>query len=124
MSYDLDQLFSDLNDTLKGLQLICLTTEDGFAIRSLQKKRTFEDNKVAAITSSLSALSNAAAQHLTGTVLNSTCIETNQGNLYLFNTLYQNKKSVLCVVTGQEQNMEYAKYHISKLAAQIMKQPT
>ena len=123
MNPKINSFFKQTSIKFKDLLTIALTTTDGFPIYSDVKSGSQkEDEKVAAISSSLISLSNAAARQLLDTNLKSTTIETDKGNIFLSNTMYDNKKCVLCVITGTNENIGHARYFTQLIADHLHKQ--
>jgi len=118
----LTKVFSQMNSKLPGLKVVNLTTADGFTICSHSfEKKTVEENKLSAATSSLAALSVAAAKQLIGSDFESTTIETIKGCMLLVRTKYQGKKCVLCLVSGKVNVIGQVRYFAFKLAKGIEK---
>ena len=124
MHDDLRDLFEKVEYKFSDLHMLALTTADGFPIctRMSQQLQKVEEDKVAAISSSLLALSHSAARQVTASRLISTNIETSEANMFLVKTSYQNQKAVLCTVTGLKQNLGHARYFTHQLAKVIEKQ--
>lgn len=119
----LTQFFEKVQSKFADLKILSLTTADGFPIYCHVNNRFHvEDEKVAAVSSSLISLSNAAAQQMMGQALQSTTIETGTSNMFLCNTHYNEKKCVLCIVTGAKENIGHARYFTQQIAQLISKQ--
>ncbi|WP_395375665.1 roadblock/LC7 domain-containing protein [Marinicella sp. W31] len=124
MDKALRDLFKKAEVKFSDLHMLALTTADGFPIctRMSVQLQAVEEEKVAAISSSLLALSHSAARQVTASNLISTNIETSQANMFLVKTSYQNQKAVLCTVTGLKQNFGHARYFTHQLAKVIRNQ--
>lgn len=119
----LTELFAEQAANFSDLNILSLTTSDGFPIHcEVRQDHKVEAEKVAAVSSSLISLSNAAARQMVGYPLESTTIETTNGNMFLCNTTYEAKKCVLCIVTGQKENIGHARYFTQQIAQLISKQ--
>ena len=121
MDSQLKEIFKKTEHKFSDLKMIALTTADGFPICT-EASLTAEEEKVAALNSSLLALSHSAARQITGSHLISTNIETSKANMFLVKTTYQNQKAVLCTVTGLKQNIGHARYFTHQLAKIIQNQ--
>lgn len=118
----LRKVFGQMNSKLPDIKVINLTTADGFAICSLyNENHDLEENKLSAAASSLAALSVAAAKQLIGSNFESTTIETKNGCMILVSTKYQEKKCVLCLVSGKVNTIGQVRYFAFKLAKYIEK---
>lgn len=124
MSNEIKKLFEKLESKFSDLKMMALTTVDGFPLYShvISGASVAEESKIAAVTSSLASLSDAAARQLIGSELQGTVIEMNSGYMILVNTKYDGKKCVLCVASGDRQNLGNVRYFTHKLAEYISKQ--
>lgn len=123
MTKNFSPFFEKIKNKFTDLRIIALTTADGFPIYcDVEGRNPVEAEKVAAVSSSLISLSNAAAQQLIGDVLESTTIETHTGNMFICNTQVKDKKCVLCIVTGPRENIGHARYFTQQIAQLISKQ--
>lgn len=113
----LKELFNLIESKIDDLLVVGLATADGFNIHThFCSNKVFEDNKLAAVTSSLLALSNAASKQLIGSSLISSTVETKAGDMLLVNTKYENNDCVMCFITGPQQNKGHTRYFGLKLA--------
>ncbi len=120
---ELTPFFEKVQSKFADLKIISLTTADGFPIYChINSRLKVEDEKVAAVSSSLISLSNAAAQQMMGQSLESTTIETGGSNMFLCNAQLKDKKCVLCIVTGPKENIGHARYFTQQIAQLISKQ--
>ena len=123
MNEKLAALFAEQAEKFADLKVLSLTTADGFPIHcDVRQANKVEAEKVAAVSSSLISLSNAAARQMIGKPLESTTIETAGGNMFLCNTTFEEKKCVLCIVTGEKENIGHARYFTQQIAQLISKQ--
>ncbi|WP_223786752.1 roadblock/LC7 domain-containing protein [Marinicella meishanensis] len=113
-------LFKQIDSKLHSIRCLSLTTEDGFSVFS-QTAGSFkvEDDKLSAVTSSLTALGSAAAKQLIGAKFESTCIETNEGLMFMIKTKYQDKPCVLSLISGNDPNLGQIRFYLNKLAAYL-----
>lgn len=120
MNKVLAELFSVQAKKFSDLRILSLTTADGLTIHcEVRQGEEVESEKIAAVASSLISLSNAAARQMIGKPLESTTIETTGGNIFLCNTTFEEKKCVLCIVTGQKENIGHVRYFTQQIAQLI-----
>lgn len=113
----LKEVFHLMEKKIEDLKVVSLATADGFNIHThFCRDQDFEDDKLAAVTSSLLALSNAASKQLIGSSLVSSTVETKDGDMLLVNTKYEGKDCVICFITGNKQNKGHTRYFGLKLA--------
>ncbi len=98
---------------------INLSSADGFTYHSFSTDGQSEDDKLSAVSSSLTSLSNAATSQLMNTELISTVIESADGNMVLLKTRYRGKDAVLCFISGPQLIVGKARYFAKKLAEAI-----
>lgn len=125
MSKKIKTIFEKMEEKFSDLKILCLTTVDGFPVCTHvtgNAKISEEQEKISAVASSLAALSNAASRQLINSELVGTTIETHDGNMFLIHTEFDEKKCVLCVVTGNKQNIGHARYFTNQMAKFIKKQ--
>ncbi|MDF1780587.1 MAG: roadblock/LC7 domain-containing protein [Alcanivoracaceae bacterium] len=117
MENELDQMLSQVSENFDDLKIVALSTIDGFPIYCSKGSSDPEKNeKIAAISSSLHSLSNAAANQLAGSKLMTTTLETGDGFIFFFSTTYQERECVLCIATGATENVAKARYFSQKIA--------
>lgn len=120
MNEKLMKVFESMDTKLNEIKAISLSTIDGFSVCTYCAEGfDVADDKLSAVSCSLTALSNAAAQQLIGADLQSTCIETESGTMILVNTKNAGKDYVLCFITGKNQNIGKARYFAHKLSKYI-----
>jgi len=117
MEHTFKSLCKKLNTKLKSIKSLSLTTADGFTLFSETGDGfEVESDKLSAVTSSLTALSNAAAKQLMKSGFQSTCIETNKGLMYMIQTKYQGKTCILSLISGENPNLGQIRYFLNNLA--------
>lgn len=117
MSNSFEAIYRSIDAKLKKVRALNLTTADGFTIFSRHNSDfSCEKEKLSAVTSSLTALSQAAAKQLMSSEFNSTCIETNNGIMYMVQTRYKNKPCILSLVSGNNPNLGQIRFYLNKLA--------
>ena len=106
-----------MDSKLHNIKALNLTSADGFTLFSeLCNEFKFDSNKLSAVTSSITALSQAAAKQIIKSKFQSTCIETDTGVIYMVQTLYQGKKCILSLISGDDPNLGQTRYYLFKLA--------
>lgn len=120
MTLTFNDLFKQIDSKLNHIRCLSLTTADGFTVFS-QTAGTFsvEDDKLSAVTSSLTALGSAAAKQLIGAQFESTCIETDGGLMFMIKTKYQDQPCVLSLISGDDPNLGQIRFYLNKLAKYI-----
>ncbi len=102
---------------LQNIKALNLTTADGFTLFSeFSEGFNFEPNKLSAVTSSITALSQAAAKQIIKSGFKSTCIETESGVIFMVHTRYQNKNCILSLISGDDPNLGQIRYFLFNLA--------
>lgn len=106
---------------LKGVVLISLSTSDGFNIKSFAAKSLkVEADKIAAMSSSVSALSNSLSTQILEDDFEATIIETKNGSFLFVQTEYLNTPSVLMLVAKPDVTLAAARYSARRFAKKIM----
>ncbi len=117
MENTFQDLYKQLDLKLKSIKSLSLTTADGFTIYSETGNGfAVESDKLSAVTSSLTALSNAAAKQLMKSSFRSTFIETNTGLMYMIQTNYKNKPCILSLISGESPNLGKIRFYVNNLA--------
>ena len=117
MSNSFEAIYRSLDAKLRKVRALNLTSVDGFTIYSCHSNDfNCEKDKLSAVTSSLTALSQAAAKQLINSQFNSTCIETNDGIMYMVQTNYKGKPCILSLVSGNNPNLGQIRFYLNKLA--------
>ncbi|AOE49138.1 roadblock/LC7 domain-containing protein [Kangiella sediminilitoris] len=97
------------------LEMISLCTADGFGILHKSKgKSDVELDRLSAITSSLVSLGDASSNQVIGGALNSTIVETDNGNLLIKKITMADKPLVLSIVTSKKMLLGEANYLIGQ----------
>ncbi len=109
--FELFELFDKKINASDGVSLIDLSTTDGFNIYSVQaQKKHIELDKLAAVASSIYALSNASTQQLTGEDLEITTVESKENSMLFLKTYYQEKPCVLSLLVQKKMPLGEARY--------------
>lgn len=102
--------------------LISLCTTDGFAIKSFSgPELNIETDKIAAISSTICALSGSAAKQLTQEKFKTTIIETHAENILFVSTEYLGTQCVLTVVAQPKMSQATVRFCTRRLAKEITK---
>lgn len=121
MSHTFAVIFNNLQSKLGNIKSLNLTTVDGFALFShMSDDFKIEVDKLSAVTSSLTALSHAASKQIINAKFESTCIETDQGLLYMVKTTYQKKDCILSLISGDQPNLGHIRFYVLKLAKYLV----
>lgn len=113
-------IFNNMFDKYFDLKMLSLCSCDGFGL--LHKSRLenpVELDKVSAITSSMVSLGNASSKQIIGGALNSTIVETDNGNLLIKRVVLAKKELVLSIVTSKKMLLGEANYLIGDCAKKL-----
>ncbi len=104
----------------REISVVSLCTTDGFTIKSfVAQDLNMEADKLAAMSSTLSALSDSCANMLMLDEFNVTIVESNAGNTLFVRTRYLELECVLTVTARIKMSLATARYHTKKLAQTI-----
>ena len=121
MTHAFTQIFKNMETKMPGLKALNVTTVDGFSLFShSQEGFDLEVDKLSAVTSSLTALSQAASKQVIGAQFESTCIETDQGLIFMVQTRYQEKDCILSLISGDNPNLGQIRYFVLRLAKYLI----
>lgn len=110
----------ELCDNNKEMLLVSLCTTDGFSIKSFASKGlNAEADKLAAMSSTLSALSNSTATQLLQEEFDITIVETNSGNILFVKTKYLGLPCVLTVAARANMALATVRFKTKRLAQSI-----
>lgn len=117
------EAFKLIKSKVSDIKLISLCTSDGFPVccHNFETHNDIEENQLSAAASSIAALSVAASKQLIGSRFSSTTIETENGNMLLVKTHFEEKECILCFVTGNLHRIGQVRYFAVKLAKFISK---
>lgn len=100
--------------------LVSLCTTDGFSIKSFaSKKLGAEADKLAAMSSTITALSGSSARQVLQSEFDITIIETSSGNMLFVSTTYLELPCVLTVAANHNMALATARYKTKNLAALV-----
>lgn len=117
MSSSFETIFKNLDSKLDNIKALNLTTADGFSLFSqVNGNFKIEEDKLSAVTSSLSALSQAAARQIMNEEYESTCIETGMGMMFMVQTRYQGQDCILSLISSGQPNLGQIRYYLLRLA--------
>ncbi len=110
----------DLCDNNKGIQVVSLSTTDGFSVKSFASKQlNAESDKLAAMSSTIYSLSNSAAQQILMDEFDSTIVETESGNMLFVRTTYLDLPCVLTIAARSDMQLATVRYKTKNLAQDI-----
>ncbi len=100
--------------------LVSLCTTDGFSIKSFASRElNAEADKLAAMSSTIAALSDSSATQVMRDQFNITIVETGSGNLLFVRTSYLDLPCVLTIATSDKMALATARYKTKRLAEEI-----
>ena len=112
----LKEIFSDYSE----VSLISVATTDGFSIKALAKMSLgVELDKIAAMASSLNAISNSSSLQLMESDAIVTTIESDAGNILLMSSEYFGKSTVLTMVADNKLSLAQGRFLLARLAETI-----
>ncbi len=116
IQHRIESMFSQWTD----MQFVYLSTTDGFHIFGLhQGAENAEPDKVAAIASSLFALSNTASKNILNDELQVSIVETMSGNIIFLRTHLNRADTVLTVAANKDMSLAKVRYHALRLSELI-----
>lgn len=122
MSRFLNTVFEKVSEQLTDIKTINISSVDGFSIHSYSKyDGEISEEQLAAVSSSISSLSNSVAKQLIKSSLVSTTIETDNGYMFLVNTEFLKKQCIICIITGNKENLAKVRYFATKLSNKLKK---
>lgn len=112
----------ELCNNNKDILLVSLATTDGFAIKSVAlKELNAESDKLAAMSSTISSLSDSSAKQVLQDQFDITIVETKSGNLLFVRTTYLDLPCVLTIATRAGMQLATSRYKTINLAKAISK---
>ena len=116
LSAALKEVFSENPE----VSLLSVATTDGFSIKAFAKKSLgVELDKMAAMSSSLYALSNSSALQLTDGEATITTIESEMGNILLMSSEFFEKQCVITMVATTDMSLAQARFYLTRLSKTI-----
>ena len=117
MSQTFAALFKNLDAKIHNVRALNLSTADGFSLYTyVNGNFKIEEDKLSAVTSSLSALSQAAARQIMNEEYESTCIETGMGMMFMVQTRYQGQDCILSLISSGQPNLGQIRFYLLRLA--------
>ena len=115
-----DNTFGDYMERYPAIDLVCLSTADGFPIvaRSLDKIR-FELDTLAAASSTLHSVSNAVSKQILQKPFRVAFIESEKGNVAFVSLQLLQGEYVLTMSADESMNIGQLRVMITRLAEQI-----
>ena len=97
-----------------------LCTTDGFAIKTFASKElNGESDKLAAMSSTIAALSDSSTKQILKNQFDVTIIESSTGNMLFVRSNYLNLPCVLTVAAGNKMALAMARYKTKALAEKV-----
>jgi len=104
----------------RDIVLVSLCTTDGFAIKAFASKElSGESDKLAAMSSTISALGNSSAEQVLNNEFDVTIVESANGNILFVRASYLSFSCVLTVAAKQNMTLALARYKTKALAEKI-----
>lgn len=104
------------------IELVSISTADGFVIHQSSSKRfRDESDKIAAIASTFSSISNSIANEIIDSSFNIAFIETPRGNFVCIHTLYLGKSVVLILFAKDGMSLGTLRVKARNLGVMILK---
>ena len=117
---ELHEEIKKLCEENKEALLVSLATTDGFSVKCFASKELLDEaDKLAAMSSTIYALSSSTAKQLLQGEFDITIIETNTGNMLFVRTEYLDISCVLAIATGPKMALAEARYKTKKLSQAI-----
>ena len=111
------QLIESFCENNKEVVLVSLCTTDGFPIKYLSTDElNAEADKLAAISSTISALSDSSSRQMNQGQCDITIIESTSGNMLFVKAIYLGTPCVLTVVANMKMNLAATRYKTKKLS--------
>lgn len=108
-----------LYDSNTDIKLIALCTADGFSIHQASKEFENTPDKISAITSTLSSVSDSISREIMSAPFSINCIESDHGNCVSVYTQYRGKNVVLTVSADAAMSLGELRVRTKKLAHKI-----
>ena len=123
LSDTLSQLFEKSAEKEGAVEVISLSTADGFPVQNFMRgQHSFEPDTMAAAASTLFSVSNAVANQILSKDYKSTFIEADQGNVFFICLKMANKDFVLAVCASAAMNIASLRLFTNRLATAIIDQ--
>ena len=112
----------ELCDGERDVILVSLCTTDGFSIKTFASKElSGEADKLAAMSSTISALSDSSSKQILKNQFDVTIVESHSGNMLFVRANYLDQPCVLTVAAGHKVALAVARYKTKALAQKISK---
>ncbi|MGM8886519.1 roadblock/LC7 domain-containing protein [Psychrobacter sp. 1U2] len=116
----LSRCIKELCEANREIALVTLCTTDGFPISCFSvNELSNQADKFAAMSSTLSALSDSSASQMKQGQCDITIVEASTGNMLFVKTDYLSKPCVLTVVAQNKMTLAEARYKTKRLASEI-----
>jgi len=117
---ELLEAIKTLCDENRELFLVSLCTTDGFSIQTVAaKKFSGEADKLAAMSSTICALSDSSSKQVIQDEFKITIVESDSGNLLFIKTMYLGLPCVLTIAARQQLALATARYKTKSFAENI-----
>lgn len=119
---DLKEIVKNCLSQDSGIQIVNISTEDGFVIAHGSKQdneQNIEKDKVAAMASSLSSISNSSIKMLSNSEYNILTIEAEKINLVLIRAKYEDKNCVISLGTHPNISLARARFMVKTFGEEV-----
>ncbi len=112
---EIRKVFDELSRDLKGIEGILITTVDGLPVASDIKSKE-EENRIAAMVSSLTILSRKAAPQLEVGKAQDLLIEAEEGKIFCYMV---GDDVILALITGKDVNLGMVRMKLSRIMKKL-----
>lgn len=120
LEQELNVLFSSYMDIEAAIELIALSTTDGFPVCARARDmRNYESDKIAAAASTLYSVSNAVAKQILTSEFETAFVETSRGNMAFVSLSNSKGDYVLAVSANGAINIAKLRLRIKNLAVEL-----
>lgn len=121
LEQELGLLFSSYMDVETAIELVTLSTTDGFPVCTRGKGiSNYEPDKIAAANSTLYSVSNAVAKQILKSEFETAFVETNSGNMAFVSLNSLKGDYVLAMSANGTINIARLRLRIKNLAAELL----
>lgn len=121
LEQDLNVLFSSYMDIEVAIELIALSTTDGFPVCARSRDmNNYESDKIAAAASTLYSVSNAVSKQILKSNFETAFVETNRGNMAFVSLSNSKGEYVLAISASGAINIAKLRLRIKNLAVELL----
>lgn len=121
LEQELNVLFSSYMDIEAAIELIALSTTDGFPVCARARDMSnYESDKIAAAASTLYSVSNAVSKQILKSEFETAFVETSRGNMAFVSLSNSKGEYVLAVSANGTINIAKLRLRIKNLAVELL----